>query len=82
MLKYAYALYDVQEMELHIFAANADVLAKDAVSAFLSQTVIPQHWASEEDAQEMLAQISATSGPVQLQDILEAWDFKLAMILV
>jgi len=82
MPKIAYALYDSSEAELHLFAEDSDILAKDAVAAFLTQNVIPKNFGNPEDANELLSQIALAVGPDNLKEVLIGWDFDLAMLLV
>lgn len=79
MAKLIYALYDAQEMTLVQFSADATILAKDAVAAYLTEKVISK--TVEEDwAKDFLTAISNSKDVPELLIVLESYDFKLALM--
>lgn len=82
MAKLAYALYDEHEMKLSQFTADAVILAKDAVSAFLVEKVFPASGTDEEIVKDILTEISGTKDVQQLLIVLNSYDFQLALMPV
>lgn len=80
MAKLVYALYDVQEMNLSQFTADATILVKDAVSAYMVEKVIPGSSFSEENAKDFLTDISKSASVEELMSVLNTYDFKLAFM--
>ena len=78
MAQLVYALYDVQEMKLSQFTADASILVKDAVSAYLAEKVLSDCFA-DEAAKDLLTALSKSNDVPELLVVLEAYDFKLAI---
>ena len=78
MAQLVYALYDVQEMKLSQFTADASILVKDAVSAYLAEKVLNDCFDSEA-AKDLLTALSKSNDVPELLVVLEAYDFKLAI---
>lgn len=79
MAQLVYALYDVQEMKLSQFTADASILVKDAVSAYLAEKVLNTPYFSSEVAKDILTALSKSNDVPELLVVLEAYDFKLAI---
>ncbi|QIS79355.1 hypothetical protein HWD31_gp57 [Pantoea phage vB_PagM_SSEM1] len=77
MAQLVYALYDVQEMKLSQFTADASILVKDAVSAYLAEKVLTAPYFSSEVAKDILTALSKSNDIPELLVVLEAYDFKL-----
>ena len=89
-MKTVYSIFDVQESEHHMFATDSEVLAKDAVIAFLEKIKDkvfylsdPQSQAlNEETFKNIQTLISATTSIEELSEVLVEYDFRLAMLQV
>lgn len=82
MAKLVYALYDVQEMNLHQFSAGATDLAKDVVSAFLVEKIFPEGGFGEEAEKDFLTEISNSKDVPELFAVMGKYDFRLALMPV
>ena len=82
-MKTVYSIFDMQELEHHMFAADSEVPAKDAVMAFLEKKVFassdPQN---DETFKNIQTLISATTSIEELSEALVGYDFRLAMLQV
>lgn len=89
-MKIVYSIFDMQESEHHIFATDSEVLAKDAVMAFLEKikgkvfaSSDPQSQAfNDETFKNLQTLISATTSIEELSEVLVGYDFQLAMLQV
>lgn len=89
-MKIVYSIFDMQELEHHMFATDSEVLAKDAVMAFLEKikgnvfaSSDPQSQAlNDETFKSLQTLISATSSFEELSEALVEYDFRLAMLQV
>ncbi len=89
-MKTVYSIFDMQELEHHMFATDSEVLAKDAVMAFLEKikgnvfaSSDPQSQAlNDETFKSLQTLISATSSFEELSEALVEYDFRLAMLQV
>lgn len=80
-----YTIVDDVEVEIHMFAAKADELAKDVVASFLSAKVIPNTFPEgmeSSGAKDMLTAISASSSIEELTRALNVYDLRLAILAV
>lgn len=82
MSKIVYALYDVQEMNLTQFSAASGILAKDAVSAYLTEKIFPNIGISDEASKDLLTDISNSKDIPELISCLGKYDFQLALMPV
>lgn len=89
-MKTVYSIFDMQELEHHMFATDSEVLAKDAVMAFLEKikgnvfaSSNPQSQALNDEAfKNIQTLISATTSIEELSEALFGYDFHLAMLQV
>lgn len=89
-MKIVYSIFDMQELEHHMFATDSEVLAKDAVMAFLEKikgnvfaSSDPQSQAlNDETFKNLQTLISATTSIEELSEALVGYDFQLAMLQV
>ena len=89
-MKTVYSIFDMQELEHHMFATDSEVLAKDAVMAFLEKikgnvfaSSDPQSQAlNDETFKNIQTLISATTSIEELSEALVEYDFRLAMLQV
>lgn len=89
-MKTVYSIFDTQELEHHMFATDSEVLAKDAVMAFLEKikgnvfaSSDPQSQAiNDETFKNLQTLISATTSIEELSEALVGYDFQLAMLQV
>jgi len=85
MPKLVYALFDNEVGELHQFATDAAVLAKDAVMAFL-ETDTFKDWESDEilieHKKDIQTAISAAKSPQELIQTLVGFGFILNILAV
>lgn len=89
-MKIVYSIFDMQELEHHMFATDSEVLAKDAVMAFLEKikgnvfaSSDPQSQAlNDETFKNIQTLISATTSIEELSEVLVGYDFQLAMLQV
>lgn len=89
-MKIVYSIFDMQELEHHMFATDSEVLAKDAVMAFLEKikgnvfaSSDPQSQAlNDETFKNLQTLISATTSIEELSEALVEYDFQLAMLQV
>lgn len=89
-MKIVYSIFDMQELEHHMFATDSEVLAKDAVMAFLEKikgnvfaSSDPQSQAlNDETFKNLQTLISATTSIEELSEALVGYDFRLAMLQV
>lgn len=89
-MKIVYSIFDMQELEHHMFATDSEVLAKDAVMAFLEKikgnvfaSSDPQSQAlNDETFKNLQTLISATTSIEGLSEALVEYDFQLAMLQV
>lgn len=89
-MKTVYSIFDMQELEHHMFATDSEVLAKDAVMAFLEKikgnvfaSSDPQSQAlNDETFKNIQTLISATTSIEELSEALVEYDFQLAMLQV
>ena len=85
-----YSIFDMQELEHYMFAADSKVLAKDSVMAFLEKikdkvfaSSDPQSQAfNDETFKNIQTLISATTSIEELSEALVGYDFRLAMLQV
>jgi len=83
MDKLAYAVYDIQGAQLHMFSADANLLAKDVIASFLSEKVIPHTFADGLEgnaAKDFLTVMSASSDIDELKQALIVYDFEMAVM--
>jgi len=80
MSKIVYALYDVQEANLTQFSADAVILAKDAVAAYLTEKIFQEIGISEDASKDLLTDISNSQDIPQLISCLGKYDFQLALM--
>lgn len=79
-----YALFDNEMGEMHMFSTNADVLAKDAVMAFIEEHVT-KDWKDVvlvEHKKDIQTKVSATKSPTDLVQTLVGYGFILNMLAV
>ena len=89
-MKTVYSIFDVQESEHHMFATDSEVLAKDAVMAFLEKIKDKVFYSSDPQSQALNDEtfknlqtlISATTSIEELSEALVGYDFRLAMLQV
>ena len=89
-MKTVYSIFDMQELEHHMFATDSEILAKDAVMAFLEKikgkvfaSSDPQSQAlNDETFKNIQTLISATTSIEELSEVLVGYDFRLAMLQV
>ncbi|QEG07846.1 hypothetical protein Mangalitsa_044 [Escherichia phage Mangalitsa] len=89
-MKTVYSIFDMQELEHHMFATDSEVLAKDAVMAFLEKikgnvfaSSDPQSQAlNDETFKSLQSLISATTSIEELSEALVGYDFRLATLQV
>ena len=89
-MKIVYSIFDMQELEHHMFATDSEVLAKDAVMAFLEKikgnvfaSSDPQSQAlNDETFKNIQTLISATTSIEELSEVLVGYDLQLAMLQV
>lgn len=87
-MKTVYSIFDMQELEHHMFATDSEVLAKDAVMAFLEKikgnvfaSSDPQSQAlNDETFKNIQTLISATTSIEELSEVLVGYDFQLATL--
>ena len=78
-----YALHDIQDNRLHMFAAPSEQLDKDAVAAFLVKNESIFFTPTQtEQADKLQSVISETTSLNELKSALVGWDFQLEMIQV
>ena len=77
-----YSIFDMQELEHHMFAADSEVPAKDVVMAFLEKIKDKVFASSDEAFKNMQTSISATTSIEELSEALVVYDFRLAMLQV
>lgn len=77
-----YSIFDMQELEHHMFAADSEVPAKDVVMAFLEKIKDKVFASSDEAFKNMQTSISATTSIEELSEALVGYDFRLAMLQV
>ncbi|NUL35083.1 hypothetical protein [Kosakonia sacchari] len=85
MTRIAYALYDVHEMELHLFSAPSHILAKDAVKEYMTQNILPTSFHNgleDENVIDLLKEIAQSNGIEKLIGVLEQWDYTLKTLFV
>lgn len=75
----AYAVYDCETGELHQFTAEATILAKDVVSAFVTDKVMDIHWA-EDAKKDFLTALSGTKDIEDLKSCMAAYELTLAIM--
>lgn len=80
MAKIVYALYDVQEANLTQFSADATILAKDAVAAYLTEKIFPNIGITEEASKDLLTELSNAKDIPELLVVLGKYDFQLALM--
>ena len=89
-MKTVYSIFDMQELEHHMFATDSEVLAKYAVMAFLEKikgnvfaSSDPQSQAlNDETFKNIQTLISATTSIEELSEALVGYDFRLAVLQV
>ena len=89
-MKTVYSIFDMQEVEHHMFASDSEVPAKDAVMAFLEKikdkvfsSSDPQSQAfNDETFKNIQTLISATTSIEELSEALVGYDFRLATLQV
>lgn len=85
MGKIVYAVFDNELGQLHQFAVDATILAKDAVNAFMSEKIM---YGWEDDAtmvehkKDILTAISESKSPADLIQTLIGFGFILNMLAV
>lgn len=89
-MKTVYSIFDVHESEHHMFATDSEVLAKDAVIAFLEKIKDKVCYLSDTQSQALNEEIfkniqtliSATTSIEELSEVLVGYDLHLAMLQV
>ena len=89
-MKTVYSIFDMQELEHHMFAADSEVLAKDAVIAFFEKIKDKIFYLSDTQSQALNDEtfkniqtlISATTSIEELSEVLVGYDLQLAMLQV
>ena len=89
-MKTVYSIFDMQELEHHMFAADSEVLAKDAVIAFFEKIKDKVFYLSDTQSQALNDEtfkniqtlISATTSIEELSEVLVGYDLQLAMLQV
>lgn len=89
-MKTVYSIFDVHESEHHMFATDSEVLAKDAVIAFLEKIKDKVSYLSDTQSQALNDEtfkniqtlISATTSIEELSEVLVGYDLQLAMLQV
>ena len=89
-MKTVYSIFDMQELEHHMFATDSEILAKDAVMAFLEKIKDKVFYLSDTQSQALNDEtfkniqtlISATTSIEELSEVLVGYDLQLAMLQV
>ena len=89
-MKTVYSIFDMQEVEHHMFASDSEVPAKDAVMAFLEKIKDKVFYSSDKQSQafndetfkRLQSLISATTSIEELSEALVGYDFRLATLQV
>ncbi len=85
-----YSIFDMQESGHHMFATDSEVLAKDAVMAFLEKIKDKVFYLSDTQSQahndeifkNLQTLVSATTSIEELSEVLVGYDIQLAMLQV